>query len=68
MYAFIGRMRISSSDAVRGKAEAAARMILDTYFSPNKTFPELRQFIESRSMDPLREFGEVCRKELIALK
>src|SRR5271169_1569543 len=68
MYALIGRMRISSSDAVVGKAEAAARMILDTYFSPNKTFPELRQLIESRSMDPLREFGEVCRKELIALK
>jgi hypothetical protein len=53
MYALIGRMRVSSSDAVIGKAEAAARMILDTYFSPSKTFPELRQLIESRSMDPL---------------
>ena len=68
LYTLIGRMRISSSDAVIGKAEAAARMIIDTYFSPNKTFPELRQLMDSRSMDPLREFGEVCRKELIALK
>jgi hypothetical protein len=68
LYTLIGRMRILSSDAVIGKAEAAARMIIDTYFSPNKTFPELRQLMDSRSMDPLREFGEVCRKELIALK
>jgi len=68
LYTLIGRMRISSSDAVIRKAEAAARMIIDTYFSPNKTFPELRQLMDSRSMDPLREFGEVCRKELIALK
>jgi hypothetical protein len=68
MYALIGRMRISSSDAVIGKAESVARMIIETYFSPNRTFPELRQLMNSRSMDPLREFGEVCRKELNALK
>jgi hypothetical protein len=68
MYALIGRMRILSSGAVIGKAEAAARMIIDTYFSPNKTFPELRQLMDSHAMDPLREFGEVCRKELNTLK
>ena len=68
MYALIGRMRILSSDAVVGKAEAAARMVIDTYFSPNKTFPELRLLMESHAMDPLREFGEVCREELAALK
>ena len=68
MYALIGRMRISSSDPVIGKAESVARMIIETYFSPNRTFPELRQLMNSRSMDPLREFGEVCRKELNALK
>jgi hypothetical protein len=68
MYALIGRMRILSSDAVIAKAEAVARMIVDTYFSPNKTFPELRQLMDSRPMDPLREFSEVCRKELIAIE
>jgi hypothetical protein len=68
MYALIGRMRVLSSDAVIEKAEAVARMIIDTYFSPNKTFPELRQLMDSHPMDPLREFSEVCRKELIALK
>jgi hypothetical protein len=68
MYALIGRMRISSGDAVIGKAESVARMIIETYFSPNRTFPELRQLMNSRSMDPLREFGEVCRQELNALE
>jgi hypothetical protein len=61
-------LRVLSSDAVIAKAEAVARMIIDTYFSPNKTFPELRQLMDSHPMDPLREFSEVCRKELIALK
>jgi hypothetical protein len=68
MYALIGRMRVLSSVAVIAKAEAVARMIIDTYFSPNKTFPELRLLMESHAMDPLREFSEVCRKELAALK
>ena len=68
MYALIGIMRILSSDAVIAKAEAVARMIIDTYFSPNKTFPELRQLMDSHPMDPLREFSEVCREELAALK
>src|SRR5260370_34108318 len=61
MYALTGRMRILSSDAVVGKAEAAARMVIDTYFSPNKTFPELRLLMERHAMDPLREFSEVPR-------
>ena len=68
MYALIGRMRILSGDAVIAKAEAVARMIIDTYFSPNKTFPELRQLMDNHPMDPLREFSEVCREELAALK
>ena len=68
MYALIGRMRILSSDAVIAKAEAVARMIIDTYFSPNKTFPELRQLMDNHPMDPLREFSEVCREELAAMK
>jgi hypothetical protein len=68
MYALIGRMRILSSDAVIAKAEVVARMIIDTYFSPNKTFPDLQQLMDSRPMDPLREFSEVCRKELVALE
>lgn len=68
VYALIGRMRILSSDIVIERAEAVVRMIVDTYFSPNRTFPELRQLMNSRAMDPLREFTEACRNELSSLR
>jgi hypothetical protein len=67
MYALIGRMRILSSDAVIEGAEAVARMIVDTYFAPNKTFPELRQLMTGHATDPLKEFSLTCRKELSAI-
>ena len=67
MYALIGRMRILSSDAVIEGAETVARMVVDTYFSPNKTFPELRQLMTSHTTDPLKEFSLTCRKELSAI-
>jgi hypothetical protein len=59
-------MRVQSSSAVVEKAEAVVRMIVDTYFTPNKTFPELRKLMNSRAIDPLRAFGEECRAELQA--
>lgn len=68
MYALISQMRVLSGDLVIEKAEYAARMILDTYFAPNRTFPELRQLIDSHAMDPLRDFSEACREELTALR
>jgi hypothetical protein len=67
VYALISRMRVVSSPAVVEKAEAVVRMIVDTYFAPNKTFPELRKLIDSDAIDPLRTFSEECRAELQAL-
>ena len=49
------------------EAEAVVRMIVDTYFAPNKTFPELRTLIDGHAIDPLRAFGEKCRAELRGL-
>src|SRR6266704_2188261 len=37
-FALVSRMRVLSSSAVVEKAEAVNRMIVDTYFEPNKTF------------------------------
>jgi hypothetical protein len=42
-------------------------MIIDTYALPNKTIPERRTMMESGALDPLRDFGEICREELRAL-
>jgi hypothetical protein len=64
VYALIGRMRILSSSSVIEKADAVVRMIIDTYFAPNTTFPELRKLLNSHTMDPLRAFSEECRAEL----
>jgi len=62
----ISRMRVLSSPAVVKKAEAVVRMVVETYFSPNKTFPEVRKLMDSRAVDPLRAFSEECRAGLQA--
>jgi hypothetical protein len=64
VYALISRMRVLSSPAVVEKAVVVVRMIVDTYFAPNKTFPELRELIDSGAIDLLRAFSEECRAEL----
>ncbi len=65
LYALIGRMRIVSSDEVVQAAEGAGRLIIETYLSPNKTLVDLPDFLQE--MDPLRDFGEACRRELQAV-
>ena len=67
-YSLISRMHVLSTSAVVEKAEAVNRMIVDTYFEPNKTFPELRDLLKSHPIDPLRAFSEECRAELQGLK
>jgi hypothetical protein len=64
LYAFIGRMRILSSNEVVEAAEKTGRLIIETYLSPNKTFVDLPEVLDG--MDPLRHFSEACRRELQA--
>src|SRR3984957_839597 len=68
IFALVSRMRVLSSSAVVEKAEAVNRMIVDTYFEPNKTFPELRDLLKTHPIDPLRAFSEECRAELQAFR
>jgi hypothetical protein len=68
IFALVSRMRVLSSTAVIEKAEAINRLIVDTYFEPNKTFLELRDLLKTHPMDPLRAFSEECRAELQSLK
>ena len=67
VYALISRMRVLSNSVVVERAEAVVRLIVNTYFLPNKTFPELRDLMSGRVLDPLREFSEACRDELRSL-
>ena len=64
IYALTSRMRIISSPEIIERADKVIRMIVDTYFLPNKTFPELRDMIGGDALDPLRAFSESCREEL----
>ena len=64
VYSLISKMRILSAPSVVEKAEEIVRLIVDTYFTPNKTLPELRTLIEGHALDPLRSFSDECRREL----
>ena len=66
LYALVGRMRILSSDEVVHAAEKAGRLIIEIYLSPNREFVDLPKFMEE--MDPLRSFGEACRRELYSTR
>jgi hypothetical protein len=66
MYALIGQMKILSSDDVIEAAEKTARLIIEAYTSPNRTFVDLPELIQD--MDPLRDFSEACRRELQAAR
>jgi hypothetical protein len=64
LYSMISLMRVVSPVPVVEAAEKVTRMIVNTYLAPNKTFPELRDMVNSGAMDPLRDFSEACRDEL----
>ena len=67
LYALMNKMKVVSTSRVAEGADKIIRMIVDTYFLPNKTLPELRAMTVSGALDPLRDFSEACREELDAL-
>ena len=64
LYSMISMMRALSPTTIVEDADKVARMIVNTYLAPNKTFPELRDMVNSGAIDPLRDFSEACREEL----
>jgi hypothetical protein len=63
LHPMISRMRVLSSTTTVENADKVARMIVNTYLVPNKTFPELRDMVNSGAIDPLRDFSEASREE-----
>jgi hypothetical protein len=68
LYAMISKMRALSPTPVVENADKVARIIVNTYLVANKTFPELRDMVNSGAMDPLRDFSEACREEFHELE
>ena len=70
LYSVVQRMRLTSSDEVISVAEKVIRLVIEAYAESDKTFDELRERVAASQdeYDPLREFSEVCRLELLALR
>jgi hypothetical protein len=67
-YALVNRIRLCASPPVLAEAERLMVRITDQYFDSNRTVDELRRVARSIDADPLRPFGEACRKELGAMR
>ena len=67
LYASMNKMKVVSTPRVAEGADKIIRMIIDTYFLPNKSLPELHAMVESGALDQLREFSDACREELSGL-
>ena len=68
LYAMISMMRAVSPSTIVQNADKVARMIVNTYLAPNKSFPELRDMVNRDAIDPLRDFSEACREEFHRLE
>lgn len=65
-YAVLSRIRVSASSDVLASAELVVDRIMTTYSRPNLT-PEEIQARAAKGDDPLRDFSNICRRELEAL-
>jgi hypothetical protein len=68
LYSKIDRMRILSSPKVVACAEEVGHKILDAYLEPDRSFLELREMVNNKSLHLLRDFSEVCREEFDRLR
>jgi hypothetical protein len=68
LYAKMSRMRVQSSSEVVESAQRVGRKIVDAYLAPDKTFVELREMLDSGSIDILGELSEACRIEFESLR
>jgi hypothetical protein len=67
LYGDIGQMRLHSSNAVVMEARKIVHRILKTYRDDNRNMYQIRDLLESDSVDLFSEFGDACREELAAL-
>ena len=63
LYAMISEMRVISARNTVESADKVARLIVNTYRSPNKTLPELEDMVNRGAIDVLQTFSEAARQE-----
>jgi hypothetical protein len=64
IYALHNRIRLNASEEVIRIADNTIKNIVESYKRPNMTAEEIRKGAYLDFEDPLKEFGEACRKEL----
>jgi hypothetical protein len=64
LYALVSQMRVLSSGEVVTAADQVVAKIVETYLEPNRSFRDVREFINDERMDPLRDFSTACRDDL----
>ncbi|MDM0116662.1 hypothetical protein QTI66_31470 [Variovorax sp. J22R133] len=67
-YALLNRIRLTASAEVLAEAERLLRRIADQYFASNLTAEDVSRIAHSQDADPLKVFGEACRRELKAIR
>ena len=64
IYALANRIRLNASDEVVQAASNAIQTIVESYRRPKMTAEQIRSGAYLEIPDPVKEFGEACRKEL----
>jgi hypothetical protein len=68
LYSAVARMRLTASSEIIKRAEQVILGIIAAYADPNRTYDEFKQLVQNREQaDPLKDFSEACREELISL-
>ena len=64
IYGLENRIRLNASDEVVQAAGSAIQQIVESYRRPRMTEEDIRRGVYLDIEDPVKEFGEACRKEL----
>ena len=64
IYGLENRIRLNASDEVVQAAGSAIQQIVESYRRPRMTEEDIRRGTYLDVEDPVKEFGEACRKEL----
>jgi len=67
IYALENRIRLIASQEVVQAAENTIKEIVESYRRPTMTEEEIRRGAYLEIKDPVKEFGQACRKELSQL-
>lgn len=69
LYGILSRIRLLSGDEIVRQGEDCCRRIVELYGQPNLTTDQIRTAIERDEfdkLDPLKQFSNACRDELLA--